>query len=108
MNTVAVVSTSRVPTGTMVADPSAQFPDAGGVSARISEATWAERSIFVDARKLSLTLLGSDQFANMFQVSGDVAYRLGAAFGGSIYDTAPSLNQPTSGWSVLLGVAVDL
>jgi indolepyruvate ferredoxin oxidoreductase len=74
--TVAVVSTSRVPTGTMVADPSAQFPDAGGVSARISEATWAERSIFVDARKLSLTLLGSDQFANMFLTG--VAFQAGA------------------------------
>ena len=64
--TVAVVSTSKVPTGAMVADTSARFPDADDLSARIREATWAARSVFVDARGLSVTLLGSDQFANMF------------------------------------------
>ena len=74
--TVAVVSTSRVPTGAMVADASARFPDVGGVSARIREATRAERSVFVDARKLSVSLLGSDQFANMFLTGA--AFQAGA------------------------------
>ena len=74
--TVAVVSTSRVPTGIMVADASAQFPDVETVSARIREATRAERSVFVDARKLSVTLLGSDQFANMFLTGA--AFQAGA------------------------------
>ena len=64
--TVAVVSTSKVPTGRMVADASARFPDADDLGARIREATRAERSVFADARGLSVSLLGSDQFANMF------------------------------------------
>jgi indolepyruvate ferredoxin oxidoreductase len=74
--TVAVVSTSRVPTGAMVADASARFPDVAGLSARISAASQAERSVFVDARKLSQTLLGSDQFANMFLTGA--AFQVGA------------------------------
>jgi len=74
--TVAVVSTSRIPTGTMVADASAQFPDVDAVSARIGEATRAERSVFVDARRLSVMLLGSDQFANIFLTG--VAFQAGA------------------------------
>ena len=74
--TIAVVSTSKVPTGTMVADAAAQFPDIDTVTARIKEATLAARSAFVDARQLSVTLLGSDQFANMFLTG--VAYQAGA------------------------------
>ena len=50
--TVAVVSTSRVPTGAMVADTSARFPDADGLGTRIRDAARAERSVFVDAREL--------------------------------------------------------
>jgi len=74
--TIAVVSTSRVPTGAMVANASAQFPDADAVSRRIKDATEAERSIFVDARKVSVALLGSDQFANMFLTGA--AFQAGA------------------------------
>ena len=74
--TVAVVSTSRVPTGAMVANTAARFPDVDGVSARIRQATRPLRSIFVDARKLSVTLLGSDQFANMFLTGA--AFQAGA------------------------------
>jgi indolepyruvate ferredoxin oxidoreductase len=74
--TVAVVSTSRVATGTMVADASARFPDVDAVGARIRESTRAERSVFVDARRLSVTLLGGDQFANMFLTG--VAFQAGA------------------------------
>jgi indolepyruvate ferredoxin oxidoreductase len=74
--TVAVVSTSRVPTGAMVANASARFPDVEGVSGRIRDTADAKRSIFVDARKLSVTLLRSDQFANMFLTG--VAFQAGA------------------------------
>ncbi len=42
------------------------FPDADDLGARIRDATRAERSVFVDARGLSVSLLGSDQFANLF------------------------------------------
>ncbi len=74
--TVAVVSTSKVPTGAMVADASARFPDADDLGARIRDATRADRSVFVDARGLSVSLLGSDQFANMFLTG--VALQAGA------------------------------
>jgi indolepyruvate ferredoxin oxidoreductase len=74
--TVAVVSTSKVPTGTMVADASAQFPDADAVSARIRDTTRAAQSVFVDARRLSAALFGSDQSANVFLTG--VAFQAGA------------------------------
>ncbi|WP_432993705.1 indolepyruvate ferredoxin oxidoreductase family protein [Dactylosporangium sp. CA-233914] len=64
--TVAVVSTTKVPTGRMVVDSAARFPDVDATAARIKDATRAAQSVFVDARKLSVTLFGTDQFANMF------------------------------------------
>ena len=74
--TVAVVSTSKVPTGAMVTDPAARFPDVDAIVERIEGTTVAARSAFVDARQLSVTLLGSDQFANLFLTG--VAYQAGA------------------------------
>ena len=74
--TVAVVSTSKVPTGTMVADASARFPDVDALSSRIRDVTRAAQSVFTDARRLSVMLLGSDQFANMFLTG--VAFQAGA------------------------------
>jgi indolepyruvate ferredoxin oxidoreductase len=74
--TVAVVSTSKVPTGTMVVDTSAQFPDVAATAERIQDATRATQSVFVDARGLSVTLFGTDQFANMFLTG--VAFQAGA------------------------------
>jgi indolepyruvate ferredoxin oxidoreductase len=74
--TVAVVSTTKVPTGTMVADASAQFPDADATVARIQDATRGARSVMLDARGLSVALLGTDQFANLFLTG--VAFQAGA------------------------------
>jgi indolepyruvate ferredoxin oxidoreductase len=74
--TVAVVSTSKVPTGAMVTDTAQRFPDVGGITAAISAATVAERAVFADARQLCARLLGSDQFANMFLTG--VAFQAGA------------------------------
>ena len=73
--TVAVVSTSKVPTGAMVTDTGTVFPDVATVTERIKDATLAAGSVFLDARYLSLTLLGSDQFANLFLTG--VAYQNG-------------------------------
>ena len=73
--TVAIVSTSKVPTGAMVTDTGAMFPDVATVTERIKDATLAAGSVFLDARYLSLTLLGSDQFANLFLTG--VAYQNG-------------------------------
>jgi indolepyruvate ferredoxin oxidoreductase len=73
--TVAIVSTSKVPTGAMVTDTGTMFPDVATVTERIKDATLAAGSVFLDARYLSLTLLGSDQFANLFLTG--VAYQNG-------------------------------
>jgi indolepyruvate ferredoxin oxidoreductase len=74
--TIAVVSTSKVPTGAMVTDTAATFPDVDGIAATIRAATLDDRAVFADARQLSARLLGSDQYANMFLTG--VAFQAGA------------------------------
>ncbi|WP_433733263.1 indolepyruvate ferredoxin oxidoreductase family protein [Nocardia sp. CA-129566] len=74
--TIAVVSSTKVPTGSMVVDPSARFPDADATTERIRAATRATRAVFVDARRLSESLFGTNQFANMFLTG--VALQAGA------------------------------
>ena len=59
----------------MVTDTGTMFPDVATVTERIKDATLAAGSVFLDARYLSLTLLGSDQFANLFLTG--VAYQNG-------------------------------
>jgi hypothetical protein len=49
----------------------------------------------------------ADQLLEIFQLSLDVAYRPGLAFGGTAYDDF-HVTQPSSGWSVLIGAALDL
>jgi opacity protein-like surface antigen len=43
----------------------------------------------------------------IFQLSLDVAYRPGFSFGGDAFDTL-RVKQPASGWSLMLGAALDL
>ena len=74
--TVAVVSTTKVPTGRMVVDSTVAFPDVDATADRIRSATRGPESVFIDARGLSVTLLGSDQFANMLLAG--VAFQTGA------------------------------
>ncbi len=74
--TIAVVSTTKVPTGKMIADKTVPFPDVDATAGRIRSATRGEESVFVDARGLSVTLLGTDQFANMLLAG--VAFQTGA------------------------------
>lgn len=72
--TVAVVSTTRVPTGAMVVDPSVSFPDGDAVLDRIAARTRRDAGAVVDARGLVETLFGGD---------GDqvaLTFLLGAAF----------------------------
>ncbi|MFD5537351.1 indolepyruvate ferredoxin oxidoreductase family protein [Streptomyces sp. NPDC127079] len=66
--TVAVISTSSVPTGRMVTDPGTTFPAIGAVTAPIMEATRAEHAVLLDARDLAVTLFGEGQYANMLLV----------------------------------------
>ena len=74
--TIAVVSTTKVPTGKMVTDTAVSFPDVDATTDRIRSATRAAESVFVDARGLSVTLFGTDQFANMLLAG--VAFQTGA------------------------------
>ena len=74
--TVAVVSTTKVPTGRMVTDPGSAFPDVDAIAGQIRQAVGGRDPILLDARRLAVTLLGSDQFANMLLVGA--AYQAGA------------------------------
>jgi indolepyruvate ferredoxin oxidoreductase len=74
--TVAVVSSSEVPTGAMVVDTTVRFPAAEDTLGRISDRTRSDAGRFVDARAVTRALFDDDQYANMFLVG--VAYQLGA------------------------------
>jgi indolepyruvate ferredoxin oxidoreductase len=70
--TIAVTSASPVPTGAMVTDPAAAFPDVAETVARIQGLTRAELAVAVDARAKTAALLGDDQFANVFLLGAAV------------------------------------
>jgi len=72
--TIAVVSTSEVPTGQMVADVSQAFPATGRVMAAIEARVSSAR--FLDAAALATDLIGDEQYANMILVGA--AYQAGA------------------------------
>ena len=74
--TVAVVSTSRVPTGRQVADPTIAYPDLDDIRARVDATTRRDENRWLDASDLSRRLLGSDTFANVVLLG--VAYQIGA------------------------------
>lgn len=64
--TQAIVSTSQVPTGAMVVDPTVEFPAVDSITDRINNRT---RSVmYVDARELSSQLFADDQYANVLLV----------------------------------------
>ena len=70
--TVAVVSTSAVPTGRMVIDPGERFPELSGQLDRIDAVTRRELNLYLDAQGLSERLFGDHMMANTLA--------LGAAF----------------------------
>jgi indolepyruvate ferredoxin oxidoreductase len=74
--TIAVVSTSKVPTGRMIVDPAIAFPDVERTLAGIREATQGDEAVLLDARQISVGLFGTDQFANLLLVGA--AYQAGA------------------------------
>ncbi|GAA1975043.1 indolepyruvate ferredoxin oxidoreductase family protein [Nocardioides panacihumi] len=93
----AIVSTSIVPTGRMVSDPSVRFPDVAETARRIGSEVEAEgRLIAIDVRCYAEALFGAEQFANMFLVG--VAHQSGALdLPAQVIEEAVRLN----------GVAVD-
>ena len=64
--TVVIGSTSRTPTGPMVADPSTPYPDASQLQARLDARSRAEANRWVDAAGLCRRLLGDPAPANIF------------------------------------------
>jgi indolepyruvate ferredoxin oxidoreductase len=71
--TRSVVSTSKVPTGRMVTEPGAAFPDVDAVVDLI--AGRSRDCVSLDARTASATVFGDDQYANLLLTG--VAYQCG-------------------------------
>jgi indolepyruvate ferredoxin oxidoreductase len=74
--TLAVVSTSAVPTGRMVIDPSERFPALDGQLDRIERVTRAGQNVMLDAQALSERLFGDAMQANLIAVGA--AWQRGA------------------------------
>ncbi|HKP20692.1 MAG TPA: DUF6537 domain-containing protein, partial [Thermoleophilaceae bacterium] len=70
--TVAVVSTSAVPTGRMVVDTEERFPELSAELDKIDAATRREHNLYLDAQRLSERLFGDHMMTNTLA--------LGAAF----------------------------
>jgi len=92
--TTAVVSTTKIPTGQMVIDTQAHYPDAAQLHSPIDRST--RRAVYLDPGTLTEQLFGDEQYANMFMV--------GAAFQtGALAISAASLERAIE----LNGVAVE-
>ncbi|HXV91923.1 MAG TPA: DUF6537 domain-containing protein, partial [Pseudonocardia sp.] len=74
--TIAVVSTSQVPTGAMVTRPEVQVPDPGGLVATINRVTRKDENVYLDAIGLAETLFDDHMAANMLMLGA--AYQAGA------------------------------
>jgi indolepyruvate ferredoxin oxidoreductase len=74
--TIAVVSTTQVPTGAMVASTDVAFPDPGGLVSSINRVTRKDENVFVDALGLGEALFGDHMAANMILLGA--AYQAGA------------------------------
>ena len=94
--TIAIVSTAKVPTGSMVTNVTVSYPDVDATLARIKGTSRAAESAFADAREIVLALLGDDQYANIFLVG--MAVQAGAL------PIAPALLEKAI---TLNGVAID-
>ncbi len=73
---VAVVSTTRVPTGQMVVDTKVTFPREQLLLSRIERSARAHTGAVLDAHHIAETLFGTDQVANILLVGA--AYQAGA------------------------------
>ena len=94
--TIAIISTAKVPTGSMVTNVNVSYPDVEATLARIQRTSRGAESAFADARDIVLALLGDDQYANIFLVG--MAVQAGAL------PIAPGLIEKAL---ELNGVAID-
>jgi indolepyruvate ferredoxin oxidoreductase len=74
--TVAVVSTSQVPTGAMVTHTDVEFPEANGLVTSINRFTRKDENVFFDALGLAETLFDDHMASNMIVLGA--AYQAGA------------------------------
>jgi len=74
--TVAVVSTSQVPTGAMVTHTDVEFPEANGLVTAINRFTRKDENVFFDALGLAETLFDDHMASNMIVLGA--AYQAGA------------------------------
>jgi indolepyruvate ferredoxin oxidoreductase len=73
--TIALVSSSKVPTGAMVRDTSAEYPEWSALQSTIDSATVAEKNVYYDAGNLSDNLFRSHMPANIIVLGS--AYQSG-------------------------------
>ena len=74
--TIAVISTSQVPTGAMVTHTDVHFPDGGGLRASVDRVTRKDENVYVDALGLAETLFDDHMAANLLVLGA--AYQAGA------------------------------
>lgn len=74
--TVAVVSTTQVPTGEMVADKGKHYPAAAQLRSTLDGATRSEHNVYLDAQGTAERLLGDHMASNLLLVGA--AYQAGA------------------------------
>jgi len=95
--TVAVVSTTRTPTGQMVSDRHVQFPDLDPLMQGIQRVSRAADNVFLDGQGLAEGLFADSMATNIFMVG--VAYQAGAL---------PLAAASIEAAIVQAGVAVDM
>ncbi|HSE93866.1 MAG TPA: indolepyruvate ferredoxin oxidoreductase family protein, partial [Methylomirabilota bacterium] len=89
--TIAVVSTSKVPTGAMVTSTEVQFPETGGLLTSINRVTRKDENVFLDALGLAERLFGDHMAANLIALGA--AYQAGAIpVGATAIEEAIALN----------------
>jgi indolepyruvate ferredoxin oxidoreductase len=74
--TIAVVSTSQVPTGAMVSHTDVHFPEGGGLQTSVNRVTRKDENVYLDAIGLAETLFDDHMASNMLVLGA--AYQAGA------------------------------
>jgi indolepyruvate ferredoxin oxidoreductase len=89
--TLAVVSTSKVPTGAMVTSTEVQFPETAGLRASVDRVSRKDDNVFLDALALAERLFDDHMAANLIVLGA--AYQAGAIpVGAAAIEQAITLN----------------
>jgi indolepyruvate ferredoxin oxidoreductase len=89
--TIAVVSTSQVPTGAMVTHTEVRFPESSGLVASINRVTRKDDNVYLDALGLAETLFEDHMASNLIMLGA--AYQAGAvAVSAAAIEEAIALN----------------